>query len=174
MKKFIAVLLLMFATTSLYAGDVDNFVEVGADVMFYDDFSTSTDLDTNVALNVRWGTLGDTGLYAWGSYEQPDVQFNGVNVSKVKTWGVGGGLRIPFDNGFYAFTEIGYYFPNAGKGVDVNYHENFGGALGLGYDITDQWTVNTKYRFLKLDAERAVGTEVADMTAITIGLSYRF
>jgi len=46
MKKFIAVLLLMFATTSLYAGDVDNFVEAGADVMFYDDFSTSTNLDT--------------------------------------------------------------------------------------------------------------------------------
>ena len=175
MKRLLIVLLLMLATTSLYAGDVDNFVEVGADVMFYDDFSTSTDLDTNVALNVRWGTLGDTGLYAWGSYEQPDVKFDGVNVSKVRTWGLGGGLRVPFDNGFYALAELGYYFPSSNSGgVDVDYDGNLGGALGLGYDITDQWTVNTKYRFLKIDADTVASTTVADMSAITIGLSYRF
>jgi opacity protein-like surface antigen len=171
MKAAVLAGLLAMVSVTAYAGD--NFVEVGADAMFYNDFSTVTDLDTNVALNARWGTLGETGLYVWGSYEQPKVKFNGIHVSKVKTWGLGGGLRVPFDNGFYAFTELGYYFPSSGKGVDVNYDGNLGGALGLGYDITDNFTVNTKYRLLKIDA-KAEGTEVADMSAMTIGLSYRF
>jgi len=153
----------------------DNFFEVGADVMFYDQFSTDTDLGNNVGVNARWGTLGNTGLYAWGSYEQPEVQYSGFDVSKVRTWGVGGGLRVPFDSGFYAFTELGYYFPSSNSGgVDVNYDGNLGGALGLGYDITDNWTVNTKYRFLKIDAEIEDYVAVADMSAIAIGLSYRF
>ena len=171
MKKLLMVLLLMFASTSLYAGD--NFIEVGVDAMFYNDFGDATDLNTNLAFNARWGTLGETGLYAWGSYEQPDVKFNGIKVSKVKTWGLGGGLRVPFDNGVYAFTELGYYFPSDGKGVDVNYNGNLGGAFGLGYDITDNFTVNTKYRYLKIKAKTDY-TQVADMSAFTIGLSYRF
>ena len=173
-KLMIAALLALGLTTAFTTVHAENnFIEVGADVLFYDDFGTATDLDTNVALDVRWGTLGSTGLYAWGSYEQPDVKFEGYKVSKVKTWGVGGGLRVPFDNGLYAFTELGYYFPGAGKGVDVNYDGNIGGSLGVGYDITENWTVNTKYRFLKIDAKTAT-TEVADMSAASIGVSYRF
>jgi opacity protein-like surface antigen len=170
-KAMIATLF-MVASATAYAGD--NFVEVGADAMFYNDFGTSTDLNTNVALNARWGTLGETGLYAWGSYEQPDVKFDGYKVSKVKTWGLGGGLRVPFENGVYAFTELGYYFPSSGKGVDVNYNGDLGGAFGLGYDITENFTVNTKYRILKIKAKNEGNTNVADMSAMTIGLSYRF
>jgi opacity protein-like surface antigen len=175
MKKFMLVVLLMLASTGLYAGEVDNFVEVGADVAFYDAFTTDTDLTNSAALNVRAGTLGATGLYAWGSYEQPEVSYAGVDVSKVRMFGVGGGLRIPFDNGMYAFTELGYYSPSSNSsGVDVKYDGNFGGALGLGYDITDSWTVNTKYRFLKIDSTYNDTEAVSDMTSINIGVSYRF
>lgn len=172
MKKFMIAVLLMLASTTAMA--VDNFVEVGADVAFYDATTSNTDLSNNFVLNARWGTLGDTGLYAWGSYEQPDVTFDNVKVSKVKTFGVGGGLRVPFDNGMYAFTELGYYMPSSGKGVDVDYDGNFGGKLGLGYDITDNFTVNANYRFLKLDVDTVNVSTVADMNSINIGLSYRF
>jgi opacity protein-like surface antigen len=172
MKAAVLAGLLAMVSVTAYAGD--NFVEVGADAMFYDDFSEATNLDTNVALNARWGTLGETGLYAWGSYEQPDVKFDGYKVSKVKTWGVGGGLRVPFESGVYVFTELGYYFPGSGKGVDVNYNGDLGGAIGVGYDISSNWTVNTKYRILKIDAKNGENTVKADMSAMTIGLSYRF
>lgn len=164
--------LLMLASITAYAAD--DFVEIGADAMFYNEFSNATSLDTNVGLNVRWGTLGNTGLYAWGSYEQPKVRFDGYKVSKVKTWGIGGGLRVPFESGVYVFTELGYYFPGSGKGVDVNYDGDLGGAIGVGYDINPNWTVNTKYRMLKIDAKNGENTIRADMSAMTVGLSYRF
>lgn len=172
-KLMIAALLALGIIAAAPVLAENNFIELGADAVFYDNFSRDADLDTNVALNARWGTLGNTGLYAWGSYEQPDVKFDGVKVSKVKTWGVGGGLRVPFENNFYAFTELGYYFPSAGKGVDVNYDGNVGGSIGVGYDITSNWTVSTKYRWLKIDA-KADNTAVADMSAASIGVSYRF
>jgi opacity protein-like surface antigen len=175
MKKFMMVVLLMLASTTAMAGEVDNFVEVGADVVFYDAFTTDTDLTNSAALNARWGTFGATGLYAWGSYEQPEVNYTGVKLSKVRTFGLGGGLRIPFDNGMYAFTELGYYSPSSNSGgVDVKYDGNFGGSVGLGYDITENWTVNTKYRFLKIDSKYNDTEMVSDMTSINLGVSYRF
>ena len=174
MKTFILAVLLMLASTTAMAGEVDNFVEIGADVAFYDTSGSASDLNNNFVLNARWGTLGSTGLYAWGSYEQPKVSFATVNVSKVKTFGVGGGLRVPFDNGMYAFTELGYYMPSSGKGVDVDYDGNFGGKLGLGYDITENFTVNANYRFLKLDVDTPNVSSVGDMNSINIGVSYRF
>jgi opacity protein-like surface antigen len=171
MKRFMIAVLFMLASVTVYA---DNFVEVGADVAFYDTSTADTDLSNNFVLNARWGTLGDTGLYAWGSYEQPNVTFDTLTVSRVKTFGVGGGLRVPFDNGLYAFTELGYYMPSSGKGIDVKYDGNFGGTLGLGYDITENFTANVNYRFLKLDVDTPEFSSVGDMTAINIGVSYRF
>lgn len=166
MKKLILSALLLLATTSLYAGD--NFVEVGTDAVFYD----NTSLGTDGALNARWGTLGDTGLYAWGSYEQPDIESNGSNVSTVEAWGIGGGLRVPFDNSVYAFAEVGYYFVDNDRSVD--YDGDLGGSFGVGYDITDHFTANVKYRFLKIDAKIPSTVYSVDMSAIAVGLSYRF
>jgi len=174
-KTVLATALVMAATTATAA---DNFIEVGADAMLYNnDFKEETSLDSGWALNARWGTLGNTGLYAWGSYEQPDVKYSREQISRIKTWGVGGGLRVPFDNGVYVFTELGYYFPSDGKGIDINYDGDIGGSIGAGYDINDNWTVSAKYRILKLDAQNEAGANAvsnADMSAIAIGVNYRF
>lgn len=175
MKKVIMFLLLTLASTSLYASDVDNdFIEVGADVVSYSGFSDATDLKTDVAVNARWGTLWDTGLYAWGSYEQPKVKFDGMKVAEVRTFGVGGGLRVPFDR-TYAFAELGYYMPSSGDDVvPMGYDNGVGGSIGVGYDITSNFTVNAKYRFLKVDQKSPFNEEVVDMSGVSIGVSYRF
>jgi opacity protein-like surface antigen len=172
MKFIIMILMLSIAAPAFAEND---FLEVGADIMFYDEFVGATDLSNNIGVNARWGTLGNTGLYAWGSYEQPDVMYFGDDISRVRTWGLGGGLRVPFNDRIYAFTELGYYFPSSNSGgVDVDYSGDLGGAIGLGYDITNNFTVNTKYRILRIDAKSSGIRTVADMSAFALGLSYRF
>lgn len=172
MKKFLAVLLLLLASTSLYAED--NFIELGADVTTYADFGDITDLDTSFSLNARWGTFGDTGLYAWGSYEQPNVDLFSSNAGDLRMFGVGGGYRLTFADNWYAFGEGGYYIPSSSSALEpLEYDDDWGGSVGVGYDINENFTINTKYRYLKVD-QTGVGFGRVDMSAYSVGLSYRF
>jgi opacity protein-like surface antigen len=171
MKKYLLAVLLMFASATATA---DNFFEVGADFMFYDGFTDNTSLSNNIVANARWGTLGNTGIYGWGSYEQPDVKFSGLEISKVKTPGVGVGLRVPLGETFYMFGEAGYYFPNPGKGIDVSFDNSWGGSAGAGFDLGDHWTIAAKYRYLKYDSRLYGNTAKSDQSAWTLGASFRF
>lgn len=178
MKKFMIAVLLMLASTGLYAGDVDNFVELGADVTTYSDFGDISDLDTSIALNARWGTLMNTGLYAWGSYEQPSVRVLSQNQGDLRMFGVGGGWRVGFAENWYALVEGGYYMPSASSALEpLRYEDDWGGSVGVGYDINEHFTLNGKYRYLKVDQRSGVldlAANRVDMSTYSVGLSYRF
>lgn len=177
MKKFMIAVLLMIATVTTSTAMADNFFEVGADVQSYGSFGDITELDTSLALNARLGSFA--GFYGFGSYEQPDVRLFANNQGKVRTWGLGAGYRLDFASNWYALGEVGYYMPSESSDLSAyDYSNEFGYAVGLGYDINDNWTLNTKYRYLKLDQDyKYVGpvqeTRV-DMSAFSVGLSYRF
>ena len=198
MKKLILVLSLMLFSTSLFANSEEevvdnNFLELGMDVMSYDDFSDGQKLPSGVGLNFRWGTFRDTGLYAWASYERPELEMGGEKLADLDTFGLGVGLRVPFENKFYAFAELGAYLPNSTNEAklpmggeftswSLDYNAGLGGSLGLGYDVTDRFTVNAKYRFLdmtqKVDMVSDEGVsrfkDTVDMSSVSLGLSYRF
>lgn len=181
MKRLITAVLLLIVSTSLYANDVDNFVEVGADVVVYDDFAEVSDLDTSLALNVRVGTFMNTGLYAWGSYEQPNVKAVGIDSGDLRTWGVGGGYRLGFAENWYALAEVGYYIPSSSSDLKpVEFDDDWGGSIGVGYDINENFTLNAKYRYLELDYDGPTACAggcpsfKGDMSSIGVGLSYRF
>ena len=174
MKRFMIAILLMMASTTLYADDVDNFFEVGADVMVYNDYSDVSDLDTDLTLSARLGVLGNTGLYAWGSYEQPTVSILGNKTGHIRMFSLGGGYRLPLAENWYALVETGYYMPAASNKLNpLSYDDNWGGSVGVGYDINENFTLNTKYRYLKVNQD-GVGDERVDMSAYSVGLSYRF
>lgn len=174
MKNFIiALAFMLFSTVALAEDSVDNnFIEVGADFMHYDESMLPSD---GVALTARWGTLGDTGAYLWGSYEKPEMQSLWGWDADVETFGLGAGLRMPMNEKFYGFAELGMYFPDVDSKTftGLDYDNSWGGSLGMGYDVTKNVTVNAKYRFLELDTKSTLVGDL-DMSALMVGVSYRF
>lgn len=177
MKKLaVAVLLsLGLASTAVYA-DGGNFLELGLGVNVYGTFDDIADLDnTALALDARWGTLGNTGLYAWGSYEQPDVYLGNLNLGELRMFGVGAGWRLPMGDRFYSFVEGGYYLPWESASLDpITFSNEFGGSVGVGFDITENFTMDAGYRYLKVDQTSPWNVQSVDLSAWTIGASIRF
>lgn len=173
MKNFMIAVLLIFATSTAVAGD--NFFEVGADVQAYgSSLSDVSDLDTSLALNARVGSVA--GFYGFGSYEQPDLNVLSQDIGKFRMWGVGVGYRLAFADNWYALAEGGYYMPSTSNNLNavLDYENDWGIAAGVGYDINEHFTLNTKYRYLKMDQDGNVGGSRVDLSAFSVGLSYRF
>jgi hypothetical protein len=173
MKRFILAVMLMFASTMAVAGD--NFFELGADVQTYgSSFSDISDLDTSLALNARLGSVA--GFYGFGSYEQPDLNVLAQDVGKFRMFGAGVGYRLAFADNWYFLAEGAYYMPSTSNNLNsvVDYDNDWGVAAGLGYDINEHFTLNTKYRYLKMDQNDTVGDDRVDLSAFSVGLSYRF
>ena len=181
MKNFIIALSLMLFTSVAFAEtEVDNdFVEVGVDVMSYANFDDDAKLNESAAFNVRWGTFRNTGLYAWGSYEKPKLEVFETDVANVEMFGLGLGWRMPFMDRFYGFAEAGAYFPNSTDEklvpAGLDYDTSYGGSLGVGFDLTDNFTLNAKYRYLE-SKRNTFGDDktTVDLSAVSVGLSYRF
>jgi len=172
MKKIALAVMLVLGSTALYA---DNFMEVGAGVNIYSSLADYTDLDTALAVDVRWGTLANTGLYAWGSYEQPEVTFNNLNLGKIRMFGLGGGLRVPMGERFYGYAEAGYYMPSEESQLEpLTFSNEFGGSFGVGFDISDHITMDAGYKYLKVDKTSPWDVQEVDMSSWSLGASYRF
>lgn len=174
MKKFMIAVLLMLATATSTAMADDNFFELGADVQTYGSLSDVTDLDTSLALNARLGSVA--GFYGFGSYEQPGLAVLAQDVGTFRMFGAGVGYRLAFAENWYFLAEGAYYMPSTSNNLNdfVDYDNDWGVAAGLGYDINEHFTLNTKYRYLKMDQNEDIGNGRVDLSAFSVGLSYRF
>ena len=172
-KTIALAVMLALGSTALYAGD--NFFELGGGVNAYGDLGDFTDLDTSLSADVRWGGLGNTGIYAWGSYEQPEVTFGNLNLGELRMFGVGAGWRIPMGERFYAYAEGGYYMPSSSSDLEpLKFSNEFGGSAGVGFDFTEHFTMDVGYRYLTVNQTSPWDVQTVDLKAWTLGASYRF